>query len=115
MNLIMANSSEFHLIISSMLVATLIAAGNAGSINHEVNWMSTKPGCQGSKAECGEFGIKFEINRRILVANKYISYGALQANNVPCSLKGASYYNCQPGGEANPYSRQCSAVTDCRS
>ncbi|XP_022862687.1 rapid alkalinization factor-like [Olea europaea var. sylvestris] len=77
--------------------------------------MSTKPGCQGSKAECGEFGIKFDINRRILVANKYISYGALQANNVPCSLKGASYYNCQPGGEANPYSRQCSAVTDCRS
>ncbi|KAL2540508.1 Protein RALF-like 33 [Abeliophyllum distichum] len=111
----MASSSYFHLIISSMLVATLISATNASVADHEISWMSTKSGCQGSMADCGEFDMEFGINRRVLVANKYISYGALQANSVPCSLKGASYYNCQPGGEANPYNRQCSAVTDCRS
>ncbi|KAL2556696.1 Protein RALF-like 33 [Forsythia ovata] len=112
----MANSSCFLLIISSMLVATLISAANASVADHEISWMSTKPGCQGSMAECGELiDMDLGINRRMLIANKYISYGALQANSVPCSLKGASYYNCQPGGEANPYNRQCSAVTDCRS
>uniref|UniRef100_A0A0E0EWM4 Rapid alkalinization factor n=1 Tax=Oryza meridionalis TaxID=40149 RepID=A0A0E0EWM4_9ORYZ len=44
----------------------------------------------------------------------YISYDALFADRVPCSLRGASYYNCQPGAEANPYTRGCSAITQCR-
>ncbi|GJN33387.1 hypothetical protein PR202_gb21984 [Eleusine coracana subsp. coracana] len=44
----------------------------------------------------------------------YISYGALRANNVPCDQRGASYYNCRPGAEANPYTRGCSAITQCR-
>ncbi|KAF5987334.1 ralfl33 precursor [Fusarium coicis] len=43
-----------------------------------------------------------------------ISYGALNRNNIPCSLKGASAANCHPGGEANPYNRGCSAITKCR-
>ncbi|CAM0907379.1 unnamed protein product [Alopecurus aequalis] len=47
---------------------------------------------------------------------QYISYGALSPDNVPCSLRGASYYsNCRPGAEANPYTRGCSAITLCRS
>ncbi|XP_040384203.1 rapid alkalinization factor-like [Oryza brachyantha] len=45
----------------------------------------------------------------------YISYDALFADRVPCSLRGASYYNCHPGAEANPYTRGCSAITQCRS
>ena len=32
-----------------------------------------------------------------------IDYGALNKNRVPCSKRGASYYNCQPGAQANPY------------
>ncbi|KQK14706.1 rapid alkalinization factor 23 [Brachypodium distachyon] len=44
----------------------------------------------------------------------YISYSALFADSVPCSRQGASYYNCQPGAEANPYQRGCSAITQCR-
>jgi hypothetical protein len=28
-------------------------------------------------------------------------------------LPGASYYNCQPGAEANPYTRGCSAIAQC--
>jgi hypothetical protein len=44
----------------------------------------------------------------------YISYGALRADSVPCDQRGASYYNCRPGAEANPYSRGCSAIAQCR-
>ncbi|GFQ05706.1 rapid alkalinization factor [Phtheirospermum japonicum] len=62
-----------------------------------------------------ELELDSEINRRILATSEYISYGALQGNNVPCSRRGASYYNCQPGAEANPYTRSCTAATRCRS
>ncbi|RCV14432.1 hypothetical protein SEVIR_2G439700v4 [Setaria viridis] len=44
----------------------------------------------------------------------YISYLALYRDSVPCSQRGASYYNCGPGAEANPYTRGCSAITQCR-
>ncbi|KAF6991360.1 hypothetical protein CFC21_008450 [Triticum aestivum] len=55
------------------------------------------------------------VARRVLQSgNGYISYGALRRDNVPCSLRGTSYYNCRPGGQANPYSRGCSAITRCR-
>ncbi|XP_040377535.1 protein RALF-like 22 [Oryza brachyantha] len=47
-------------------------------------------------------------------APQYISYAALMRNSVPCSLPGASYYNCRPGADANPYTRGCSAITQCR-
>ena len=53
--------------------------------------------------------------RRVLQGGSgYIGYDALRRDNVPCSQRGASYYNCQPGAEANPYSRGCSAITQCR-
>ncbi|KAL6146562.1 PREDICTED: protein RALF-like 33-like isoform 2 [Fragaria vesca subsp. vesca] len=58
-----------------------------------------------------EFELDSEINRRILATSNYISYGALQRNTVPCSRRGASYYNCKPGAQANPYNRGCSAIT----
>ncbi|XP_066395496.1 protein RALF-like 22 [Miscanthus floridulus] len=44
----------------------------------------------------------------------FISYAALSRDSVPCSLRGASYYNCRPGAEATPYSRGCSTITQCR-
>ncbi|KAK2358276.1 Protein RALF-like 33 [Trifolium repens] len=80
-------------------------------------------GCRGSIAECSllagdeddtEFLMDSESNRRILAARRYISYGALRRNTVPCSRRGASYYNCRPGAQANPYRRGCSAITRCR-
>ncbi|KAL6902166.1 hypothetical protein ACP4OV_005042 [Aristida adscensionis] len=43
-----------------------------------------------------------------------ISYAALERDSVPCSVPGASYYNCQPGADANPYTRGCSAIAQCR-
>uniref|UniRef100_A0A7N0T2F3 Uncharacterized protein n=1 Tax=Kalanchoe fedtschenkoi TaxID=63787 RepID=A0A7N0T2F3_KALFE len=55
-----------------------------------------------------------ESERRILAqAKKYISYGALKKNSVPCKKKGQSYYNCNSRQKANPYKRGCSKVTNC--
>lgn len=50
----------------------------------------------------------------LLPTAQYISYSALMPDSVPCSVPGASYYNCQPGAEANPYTRGCSAINQCR-
>lgn len=75
-------------------------------------------GCKGSIAECiaeeEEMEFDSEISRRILAQKKYISYGAMRKNSVPCSRRGASYYNCQRGAQANPYRRGCSQITRCR-
>ncbi|KAL5060974.1 hypothetical protein RYX36_032578 [Vicia faba] len=94
----------------------------AGGFNLGMEWIhQTKTTCEGTIADCmlqqgeEEFQFDSEINRRILATTKYISYGALQRNTVPCSRRGASYYNCRPGAQANPYSRGCSAITRCRS
>ncbi|KAG2410171.1 Wall-associated receptor kinase-like 20 [Vigna angularis] len=47
-----------------------------------------------------------ESNRRTLNSRaQYISYGALNANQIPCGNRGASYYNCQDRTRANPYTR----------
>ncbi|XP_030551486.1 rapid alkalinization factor 23-like [Rhodamnia argentea] len=81
--------------------------------------------CRGSIAEClaagagdGEWGEELamdsETNRRILATTRYISYGALRRNTVPCSRRGVSYYNCRTGAPANPYTRACSRITRCR-
>ncbi|KAL3349624.1 hypothetical protein AABB24_022637 [Solanum stoloniferum] len=96
---------------------SMAAAGDSGSYDWMVPARSGE--CQGSIAECmaeeDEFALDSESNRRILATKKYISYGALQKNSVPCSRRGASYYNCKPGAQANPYTRGCSAITRCRS
>lgn len=63
-----------------------------------------------------EFNLSYaEFNRRVLATSGYISYQALRRGSVPCNYRGASYYNCRPGANANPYSRGCSAITRCRS
>ncbi|KQJ86440.1 rapid alkalinization factor [Brachypodium distachyon] len=63
----------------------------------------------------GELGsASAEAHRRILAGRGYISYGALRRGTVPCNRRGASYYNCRPGAQANPYHRGCSRITRCR-
>ncbi|ONI04423.1 hypothetical protein PRUPE_6G321200 [Prunus persica] len=110
-----------------LICASILLMGSSSSViasgDHHPNlsWMPTNnSACKGSIAEClaagdEEFDLDSEINRRILATSKYISYGAMQRNTVPCSRRGASYYNCQPGAQSNPYSRGCSAITRCRS
>ncbi|KAJ0601967.1 putative rapid ALkalinization Factor [Helianthus annuus] len=128
----MSKSTALLVISASILVIHMLtlsfpAVEAAG--NHRIGWIPTTAGgsgCRGSMAEClaeggdldiddMELSMDSEINRRILATNRrYISYGALSKNNVPCSRRGASYYNCRSGGQANPYSRGCSAITRCR-
>lgn len=106
-----------------MLITGSWTVRASGDHQHQLGWIPTGvSSCKGSIAEClaageleGEFLMDSEISRRILATTKYISYGALQRNSVPCSRRGASYYNCQQGGQANPYNRGCSAITRCRS
>ncbi|KAI4364435.1 hypothetical protein MLD38_020528 [Melastoma candidum] len=87
---------------------------------------SPEYGCKGSIVECSVFGdmeeeddemefvMDSETNRRVLTTPWYISYDALWRNVVPCSRRGVSYYSCQSGAEANPYTRGCSQITRCR-
>ncbi|CAD5196846.1 unnamed protein product [Musa acuminata subsp. malaccensis] len=48
-----------------------------------------------------------------LQALGHIRYDALRRDTVPCSRRGASYYNFRPVAEANPYSDGFSAITRC--
>ncbi|KAL5610595.1 hypothetical protein FOBRF1_006712 [Fusarium oxysporum] len=43
-----------------------------------------------------------------------ISNGALRHGGIPCSPRDASAANCRPGAVANPPSRGCSPIEDCR-
>ncbi|KAK7284373.1 hypothetical protein RJT34_19118 [Clitoria ternatea] len=100
-------SCLFLAICATLFLVTTSPTAEAGM---EMSWL---PSCKGTLGDCmeQEFDMDNEINRRILATTKYISYGALQRNTVPCSRRGASYYNCRPGAQANPYSRGCSAIT----
>uniref|UniRef100_A0A803KP13 Uncharacterized protein n=1 Tax=Chenopodium quinoa TaxID=63459 RepID=A0A803KP13_CHEQI len=97
---------------------------NGGILTVDVDPKSlSQPDCTDSMVECtvgdefdeSEFMVDSETNRRILKAkSKYISYGAMNKNKTPCSRRGASYYNCKPGAQANPYKRGCSNISRCR-
>ncbi|KAF3548929.1 hypothetical protein DY000_02004383 [Brassica cretica] len=92
----------------------------AAVASHSLDFPPFETECRGTIAECSvsgmgaEFEMDSEINRRMLATRRYISYGALRRNTVPCSRRGASYYNCRRGAQANPYSRGCSVITRCR-
>lgn len=121
----MANTSGFVLAVSLVFTTLIIISLSTvdASVEHNLSWpVPTESGCsQGSMGhECmmanDEFEMESEIiSRRILQTTQYISYAALQSNTVPCSRRGASYYNCQPGAQANPYTRSCTQLTRCRS
>ncbi|XP_022727115.1 protein RALF-like 19 [Durio zibethinus] len=74
--------------------------------------------CHGLFGECigndEETVMESDISRRALAGRKrYISYGALKRDRVPCNRRGHSYYNCGAPGRANPYNRGCSVITHC--
>nr|WFF64134.1 RALF-like protein 33 [Medicago sativa] len=120
------NLCVFFLFFS--ILALHVSLSSSSTLDFTDNQLSSfflpsDSGCRGSIAECSllagdedetEFMMDSESNRRILAARRYISYGALRRNTVPCSRRGASYYNCRPGAQANPYRRGCSAITRCR-
>jgi hypothetical protein len=109
-------------IVSSTAASALTVGGDqlAGAV------AMMRRSCRGTVGECMEEEYLDEAadgmvtgggsKRRVLQGGSgYIGYDALRRDSVPCSNRGASYYNCRPGGEANPYSRGCSAITQCRS
>ncbi|XP_057792240.1 rapid alkalinization factor-like [Salvia miltiorrhiza] len=115
-------AGTWKLLLALCLIASAILPhATAGGDAAAMGWVmpAVRSGCRGTVAECmadeEEFELDSESNRRILATRRYISYGALQRNSVPCSRRGASYYNCRPGAQANPYRRGCSAITRCRS
>ncbi|KAK7337431.1 hypothetical protein VNO77_18006 [Canavalia gladiata] len=113
------SSTSFLLGLYLFMMGMFIFPHIADAIGeHRLRWVpKTTTPCQGSIEECiidGEFGMDSESHRRILATSQYISYKALQRNTVPCSRRGASYYNCRAGANANPYSRGCPSITRCR-
>ncbi|XP_062183046.1 rapid alkalinization factor-like [Phragmites australis] len=113
----------------SFLLLILLAAGSAsasalpgggGHLPFTLLPADPAAGCRGSVGEClagDELGLGEEgglHHGRVLYRSGYISYGALRRDSVPCSRRGASYYNCRPGAQANPYHRGCSRITRCR-
>ncbi|XP_028751592.1 protein RALF-like 33 [Neltuma alba] len=124
----MGSSSGFYgFFVLCAILAVHVSLSSSTTVDfigdNEIGFFPMKSECRGSIGECllsedGLFGSEFEMdsetNRRILAGRRYISYGALRRNTVPCSRRGASYYNCRPGAQANPYRRGCSRITRCR-
>uniref|UniRef100_A0A7N0R7U2 Uncharacterized protein n=1 Tax=Kalanchoe fedtschenkoi TaxID=63787 RepID=A0A7N0R7U2_KALFE len=106
------------LVLLSIALTSLVSAAHAtanGSSYDAITW-TTHASTSSSCAWEDEFEMESaESSRRMLAGSQYISYGALNRNKVPCNQRGASYYNCQQGAQANPYSRGCSTISRCRS
>ncbi|KAK4282480.1 hypothetical protein QN277_013853 [Acacia crassicarpa] len=113
----MAMASISSLLALLMMASVMTYTVTAATISdHRLRWVPVRGGCESSIEECMEMEMEMEMDmsRRILATSQYISYKALQRNTVPCSQRGASYYNCKPGAQANPYTRGCATITRCR-
>ncbi|CAD6267634.1 unnamed protein product [Miscanthus lutarioriparius] len=124
----MARLALALLLLLLAVAASSASAAGGSHLDLDLGFLSSSSGgrrreCRGTVAEClaedsEEEGLDLvssaESHRRALYGGGYISYGALRRDNVPCSRRGASYYNCRPGGQANPYHRGCSRITRCR-
>uniref|UniRef100_A0ACD5WJL7 Uncharacterized protein n=1 Tax=Avena sativa TaxID=4498 RepID=A0ACD5WJL7_AVESA len=109
------------LTLAFVVLAALLLVAAAASPYHELDpamWATDQASVMPVSActvEDQEAGCEGDApTRRQLGGNSYIGYDALRRNAVPCSYRGASYYNCRPGAQANPYSRGCSSITRCR-
>ena len=116
----MARTAASLGVAASALVLLLLAlargAAAGGAVEVPLSWELGVTGAGEGEADGFGFadGDGDAVVRRVLQGNGYISYGALRRDSVPCSVRGASYYNCRPGAQGNPYSRGCSAITRCR-
>ncbi|KAI9379192.1 hypothetical protein POPTR_017G059500v4 [Populus trichocarpa] len=111
------NTPPFHL--SLLFFLTLFSVCNADSVlglssmkTSEVDATTVSRGCSNKIGECfEETEMESEISRRVLLMQKrYISYGTLKRDMVPCNKPGASYYDCN-ARQAHPYSRGCEVIT----
>nr|GEV52437.1 hypothetical protein [Tanacetum cinerariifolium] len=87
------NLHVLHMVISVVLISAILTSpAHASTGGDEFSWITNggAGGCKGSIAECmgsGEMEMESESTRRILATSNYISYGALQGNNIPCSQR----------------------------
>ena len=103
------------LVLLLALARGAAAGGGARAAEVPLSWELGVTGAGEGEADGFGFGGDGDaVVRRVLQGTSYISYGALRRGSVPCSVRGASYYNCRPGAQGNPYSRGCSAITRCR-
>ena len=124
----MARLALALLLLLAVAASSASATGGSHHLDLDLGFLSSSGArrreCRGTVAECLaaeeseeerlDLVSSPESHRRALYGNGYISYGALRRDNVPCSRRGASYYNCRPGAQANPYHRGCSRITRCR-
>ncbi|CAL9186190.1 unnamed protein product [Musa hybrid cultivar] len=109
--------------LSFLLVMAIVAAGAtyAGDEWGMARLASEGGGltaCDGREGECvgdeEEMTMESVSARRSLASRtKFVSYGALTKNRVPCNRRGQSYYNCHRQKKVNPYRRGCSSITKC--
>merc|ERR1712137_1308680 len=92
----------FKLWLVVVLLALVIGTESYSSFDDSTWGMSR------SLASNGDGDLPIMRGRR-----RYISYDALKKNNVPCSQRGRSYYNCNRNTRANPYNRGCTYITHC--
>ncbi|XP_019158849.1 PREDICTED: rapid alkalinization factor 23-like [Ipomoea nil] len=54
-----------------------------------------------------------ESSRRVLFRTRFLSYSVLRKDQIPCGMKGPSYYFCHSHHPIRPYTRGCSRFTRC--
>ena len=113
---------DFKLCLVALLLALAITVEAAKL--HDVSWGMARYSRDSSLVQANvgdiigednEMMLDSESSRRTLAGRtRYISYGALKRNRIPCRRRGASYYNCgRPNQQANTYRRGCSVITRC--
>ncbi|XP_062181156.1 protein RALF-like 33 [Phragmites australis] len=105
--------------------AATLPLASAGATATDLAALQTSSSCDGTLGQCAvgaeeeqEVGGEGALRRALAQrqpTNRYISYAALRADQVPCNQRGKSYYtNCASQKPANPYRRGCSAITRCQ-
>ncbi|KAI3855040.1 hypothetical protein MKX03_018434 [Papaver bracteatum] len=77
------------------IILTTATTSLLRSTNHETGCISA-PTTRSELSRCAGSTVG-DLEEYVLATTKYISYESLKKNSVPCSQKGASYYNCKPG------------------
>ena len=114
---------------SLVALAALCVLCCAASSAADLEALRSSPSCDRALGQCavgsdeedefatglggGEASLRRAMAQR-QPTNRYISYAALRADQVPCNQRGRSYYsNCGSQKAANPYRRGCSVITRC--
>ncbi|PWZ29386.1 Protein RALF-like 1 [Zea mays] len=117
------------LVVVAVAIAFLLAAaaaaaaaplpGGSGGLPFPLLPADPGAGCRGPVGTCPAGDEAPRISARPppwrSTSIPYVPGGQHQRrDSVPCSRRGASYYNCRPGAPASPYSHACSRIKHCR-